>query len=233
MAVITFSRQYGSGGDEIAGRVAELLGYRIFDKSLMVKMAAEVGLSEQEIVDFSEADHRSQTFLDRLLGRSTTVGYVRTWTEDIRGVRKPSEIRLTDAQAVTMVRGVIEAAYRNGKVVIVGRGGQAILRGRPDVLHVRVEAPLEHRVARLVARNGLDAMEAERVIEERDRAARDYVMRFYDLDPADSMHYHLVINTGLLDTETAAQVIALAVQQMRPVPQPEPLPRPIPPMIFG
>ena len=77
MAVITFSRQFGSSGDEIAARVAALLGYSIFDKTMMAKMAAEVVLSELEIVDFSETDYRSQSFPDRLLGRTKNVGEIR------------------------------------------------------------------------------------------------------------------------------------------------------------
>ena len=99
--------------------------------------------------------------------------------------------------------------------------GQAILQGRPGVLHVRIEAPLEHRIQRLMDRDETTPTQAELQIEDHDRAARDYVKRYYDLDPHDPMHYHLLINTGLLDLETAAQVIALAVQQMQPVAQPE------------
>lgn len=221
MATITISRQYASGGEEIAARVAELLGYTIFDKTMMAEVARDVGLTEHEIVDFKETDQHSLGFLDRLLGRKLTVAEMRTWEEDIRGVRTPAVVRVSDSQAIAMVQGAMDAASKRGNVVIVGRGGQAILRGRPDVLHVRIEAPLEHRVQRLVMRDELTPTHAELEIEDHDRAARDYVRRYHDLEPHDPMHYHLLINTGLLDLETAAQVIALAAQQMRPVPQPE------------
>ena len=221
MATITISRQYASGGEEIAARVAQLLGYTIFDKTMMAEVATELGLTEHEIVDFKETDQRSLGFLDRLLGRTLTVAEVRTWQEDIRGVRTPTVIKISDNQAIAMVRGVIDAAYKRDNVVIVGRGGQAILRGRPGVLHVRIEAPLEHRVQRLMERGDYTPTQAELEIEDHDRAARDYVRRYHDLDPTDPMHYHLLVNTGLLDLETAAEVIALAVQQMKPVPQPE------------
>ncbi|MCS6845975.1 MAG: cytidylate kinase-like family protein [Caldilineales bacterium] len=228
MAVITVSRQFASGGDEIAARVCELLGYSLFDKTLMAAVAAEAGLTDTEIVDFSETSHRGRSFLDRLLGRRITVAEVRSWREDVRGVRTPTVQRLTDEQAIGMVRATLEAAYRRGDVVIVGRGGQAALKGRPDVLHVRIEAPLEHRIQRCMDELDLPQVEAELLIEERDRAALDYVQRYYGINPADPQHYHLVINTGLLDLETAADVIVLAVQQMRPVPPPNVtvLPRP-------
>jgi CMP/dCMP kinase len=221
MATITISRQYACGGEEIAARVAELLGYTIFDKTMMAEVASELGLTEQEIVDFKETDQRSLGFLDRLLGHKLTVAEVRTWQEDVRGVRRWSVTKISDDQAIAMVRGVIDAAYKQGHVVIVGRGGQAILRGQPGVLHVRVEAPIEHRVQRLMRRDDYTPIQAELEIEDHDRAARDYVKRYHNLDPTDPMNYQLLINTGLLDLETAAEVIALAAQQMKPVPQPE------------
>ena len=69
MAIITISRQVGSGSEEIASQVAKLLGYRQFDKRLMIQAAAEMGLSESEVVDFSEENYKTAGFLDRLLGR--------------------------------------------------------------------------------------------------------------------------------------------------------------------
>lgn len=221
MAVVTISRQYASGGNEIAARVAALLGYTIFDKTMMEEMAVEVGMTRDQIVDFSETDHRTRSFLDRLLGRTITVAETRQWQEDRQGVREMEVRQITDSQAISMVTGVIDAACRRGNVVIVGRGGQAILKDKPAVLHVRIEAPLLHRVDRLVNQTGMLPYTAELEIEDRDRAARDYVKRYHGIDPIDLVHYHLTINSGLLDMETAAEVIALAVQQMKAVPQPE------------
>ena len=56
MAVVTVSRQFGSGGTQIAGRVCELLGYRYLDKVLMTQVAVESGLSGKELVDFTTAE---------------------------------------------------------------------------------------------------------------------------------------------------------------------------------
>lgn len=220
MTTITISRQFASGAEEIAARVAQKLGYTLFDKTMMAQAAAELGLTEREIVDFRETDQRSRGFLDWLLGRELTVARISTWQEDLSGVRKPMVITINDSQAVAMVRGVVDAACKHGNVVIVGRGGQAILQGRAGVLHVRIEAPLEHRIQRLIDRNEYTPVQAELEIEDRDRAARDYVKRYYEIDPRDSMHYHLLINTGQLDLATATEVIALAAQQLQPVAQP-------------
>ena len=153
MAVITISRQYGSGGDEIAQRVCKSLGYRRFDKDLMAQVASDVGLSEGEIVDLSEASFKSQNILSRLLsllttptGETPTVTQTSTWQRDTSGAKVKQTEQLSEARVVAIVGQTIQAAYKLGDIVIVGRGGQAVLRDKPGVLHVRIEAPLDTRI---------------------------------------------------------------------------------------
>jgi cytidylate kinase len=225
MAVITFSRQYGSRGDEIAERVREMLGYRLFDKSLMAQVASEVGLSEAEIVDFSEEDYKARGFLERLLpwrsGR--VVSEASTWKEDTTGARSVEVAQMDEDQCIGMVKATVMAAYKQGNVVIVGRGGQAILRDKRDVLHVRIEAPLEKRIQHVHYHDmaGLAAefqrKRAEEVVAERDRAATDYLKRFYDVDWSDSGLYHVIINTNKCSTEAAAHLVVSAVGHLPPV----------------
>ena len=87
MSVITISRQYGSGGDEIAEILRKDTGYRIFDKFILAEAALDAGLSEQEIVDYSEDQYKTQTFFERLFGRSRPVAKMSTWVEVKGGVR--------------------------------------------------------------------------------------------------------------------------------------------------
>ncbi len=220
MAVITISRQYGSEGDEVATRVCEMLGYRYFDKRLMAQIASETSLSENEIVDFSEDDYRVQSFLELLFGASTprTVAQIRSWKEDDTGARVP-EIKLLDEnQAIALVQGAIEASYKQGDIVIVGRGGQAILKNKPGVLHVRIEAPLEIRARRIQERQNISPAAALQVVTQRDKASADYLKRFHDIEWSDPTLYHLVINTGQWNAEAAARLIVNAASYMHSKP---------------
>jgi len=229
MAVITISRQFGSGGDEIAEIISKKTGYRVFDKQLLAIAAHEAGLSSQEIIDYSEDQYKAQNFLDRLFGRSRTVAQMSTWVEVKDGVRTTEQLSLSEEQALGFVRKAVAAAYKMGDMVIVGRGGQAILHDRPDVLHVRVEAPLEERIMRVrsdpeIARRGFgDAVEARRIaqdlIEKSDIASADYLKRFYNVNWSDSNLYHLIINTGKLNVENAAGMIVDLIQKIEPVPE--------------
>lgn len=214
MAVITISRQFGSGGDEIAQRVAEILDYQYFDKRLMAKVAAEVGFSEKEIVDYSEAEYRRRGFFQRLLGKRV-VTEVSTWTSDTKGVKSLQVEALDEARCINLVKDTVLAAYDQGDVVIVGRGGQAILREKPGVLHVRIEAPLGARVLWVQRKQEIPLDEANQITLRRDQAAAAYLQTFYGIDWGDSLLYHLVINTGKWDIEAAAQIVVAALGRLR------------------
>ena len=221
MAVITISRQYGSGGDEIAQRVCESLGYRRFDKDLMAQVASDVGLSEGEIVDLSEASFKSQSILSRLLsllttptGETPTVTQTSTWQRDTSGAKVKQIEQVSEARVVAIVGQTIQAAYKLGDIVIVGRGGQAVLRDKPGVLHVRIEAPLDTRIQRVVSQTGANRSEAEKQIHEHDKSSAGYIKRFYNADWDDTALYHLVVTAGLWGVDRAARVVVDAARQI-------------------
>lgn len=230
MAIITISRQYGSGGNEIAELICQKTGYRLFDKGILSMAAAEAGLSAEEVVDFSEDDFKVKNFMERLLRRSHPVAQTRVWEEDVEGLRKVKEIQLDEELALTLITRAIETAYKLGNVVIVGRGGQVILRNYPGVLHVRVEAPFEERIRRL--RNSPEfekpaytdsvglRRRAQTIIEKNDAASADYLKRFYDIDWEDPMLYHMVINTDKLKIEQAAKLMIMAAEMVEEVEEP-------------
>ncbi len=213
MAVITVSRQQGSGGLDVAVRVSEILGYRCFDKRLMTEVMAQEGFTDQTVVDYREDEYRLRGFVDRVLGyrRPETIADVGFWDDNPAAMKTTSVAVLDEHQAVWLVRRAIEVAYQQGDVVIVGRGGQAILRAKPGVLHVRLEAPLDARVQRLAERNKISAKEARQYVLGRDKASAEYLERFYGVNWSDPLLYHLVINTGKWEPDAAAQCIVAAL----------------------
>ena len=169
MPVITISRQYGSGGDEIGMRVCEALGYSYFDKNLMARVAFEVGISERDVVDFSEDMYKMRGFLERLFGKrqsKTDAWSSRATAPDVLYVET-----LDEARSVTLVRDTIVAAYKRDNIVVVGRGGQAILQEQPRVLHVRVVAPSGARVLRVQEQEKLGLDEATALVKRKDQTA--------------------------------------------------------------
>jgi cytidylate kinase len=111
---------------------------------------------------------------------------------------------------VRMVGLVIRGLAREGDVLIIGRGGQALLKSHPDALHVQIVAPLKYRIKVVMAREGLNQRAAQNRIRASDRARFDYVRRYHDVDWLDSSLYHLVINTGRVPVSTAVDLIVAA-----------------------
>jgi cytidylate kinase len=218
MTVITVSRQYGSGGREISARVCELLGYRYLDKLLITQVAAEVGLSGKELADFSEEQPKVRSFLERLLRPGPhDVVRVAVRSRDASGVQTLTVKHLDEWRCSSLVRSAIHTEYQQGDVVIVGRGGQATLQQMPDVLHVRLQAPMGIRILRVQKRDGVDAEEARRLAVQQDQASSQYLKRLFGIQWDDPTLYHMLINTGKWELETAAQLIVSAVRQFQKV----------------
>ena len=208
MPVITLSRQTGCGCDEIAQLLCNRLGYRYFDKDLMLQLAAQQGLASDQVVDLPEDKHHVRSLVERFFGTAPThFGEIRGWAF---AAREEVHERMEE-MSVQTTQSLIRAAHEQDKVVMVGRGGQVVLQDMPDVLHVRVLAPIELRIQRVEQSAGVTAAAARDLVRRRDQAAADYVKHFYDVDSADPFLYDVVINTRKITPPVATELIIKAL----------------------
>jgi len=203
MRAITISREYGSGGGEIASRLAKRLGWRLIDHAIVERTALEMGTSTQE----AEA-HDEYT-----VGRVSQVLNSMLYLYPASMVSAPPEAFLSDDDYRNTVNRIVKAAAVRGHVVIVGRASQVILAGLRDVLHVRIIAPFEKRVAYVMQREGLDQHTAESRIHTKDHDRAKHLEMEYHQKFEDAHLYDLVLNTSLLDLESAVEVICFTLQQ--------------------
>ncbi len=203
MRAITISREYGSAGGEIAIRLAKRLGWQLIDHEVVVRVARKLHVSQEEA---EEHDERVESLAARILKSLRLVHPAMPVV-----VEMPTSM---DSHAFYKARcQIIEGAVASGHVVIVGRGAQAHLGQRNDVLHVRVIAPLEARIAYVVSREGLDRVAAQTRIQQKDAERARYLERFYHQRPSDPHLYDLVLSTGILDLESAVDVILLVLER--------------------
>lgn len=205
MVVITISRELGSNGDAIADMVCEKLGYRRVDKAIMMQIAQEAGVDVEAVLE----KERDVTQRARLVsGEMTSLYRKQTSAFEKKGA-------LDDKTYEQVVRETLERFAQEGNVIIVGRGGQMVLSAWPTALHVRLYAPPEVRVRRLMERDGLSQAEAERRIEQSDEQKRQYIRHWHNnADWRNSKYYHLSIDTARIAPETAAQIIILAARDI-------------------
>lgn len=190
MAIVTFSHEMGAGGPDIAVAVAERLGSRYVDHEVIYDAAQRYGLLEEKLTHLDET--------------------------------KPTLFERLDAEThryITAIQSTLLEFAEQDNVVLMGRGGQWLLRGIPHVLRVRVKAPFELRVKRALKKLGGQMGEAvnPRTVTEmvrRDDAERSSRFRYlYEMDINDPSLYELVINTEKLSAEAAAEVIIAAARQ--------------------
>jgi cytidylate kinase len=184
MSIITISHEMGTGGPEIGQLVAEQLGYKYVDHELISDTARRYGLLEEKL------EHLDET--------------------------KPSLFERFDAETRRYITAMQTALYEfaeHDRVVLMGRGGQWLLRGISHVLRVRVMAPFELRVKRLATKlsGPMGEQASLRTVTEmvrRDDTEKAGRMRYlYEVDVADPALYDLLVNTEKLSIAAAVELI--------------------------
>ncbi len=178
MAVITISRQIGSNGFQVAEEIARKLGYRIVWREIINGAAIRAGVPEVALATIDELD--------------------------LFGIRPSIEDQKAYHNAVRLF---MKELAEQGNVVIVGRAGQVILHEMADVFHVRICAPFALRVERIAQRHNISLEIAQAQVKATDQARIRYLKRNYAAKVDDLDWYDMIINTGRLDTDTAARVV--------------------------
>jgi cytidylate kinase len=190
MAILTISHEMGSGGAEIGMAVAKRLGYTYVDNEELLGRAQRYGLAEDRLARLVE---------DRP-----------SWVE-----RFDAETR----RCIMALQVVLYEFAQDDDVVLMGGGGQWLLRGVPHVLRTRIVAPFPERVTRLTAT--LSAQGRERVTPKtvaqfirRDDIQKTARMRYlFDTDVKDPRLYDVLINTAALSRKAAVDLLADVARQ--------------------
>ncbi|MFZ2446138.1 MAG: cytidylate kinase-like family protein [Syntrophobacteraceae bacterium] len=173
MAVVTVSRDLGSGGREVAWALEKDPGYRYLDHEAILERIKSAGHRwEKWAQDFDEHPPRLWEKYD--------------WS--YRGF-------------TALVQSTILDEACEDRVTIIGRGGNYLLRDTPFALSIRVTAPLEARVARFAEREAVDRDSARWLIEKTDRERAGFLYTVYERDGKDPTDYDMVFNSGQMSVE--------------------------------
>jgi cytidylate kinase len=198
MPLITISRQYGSGGSEIAERVARALDWHLYDNAVVNEVARRLGMQPAEV---SAREERVPSLPERIAA-AMALGMPEVMPTVADLAMQPSEERI-----VEMTRRVMEEAVLAGPAVLVGRGAQSMLASRADALHVFCYAPADALASYAVTNLGVAPEDAARVVAENNHHREQYVKRHWKRDWRDFANYHLCVNTAWLGIDGAADLI--------------------------
>jgi cytidylate kinase len=205
MAVITISRELGSQGDRVVDILCDALGYCRVDKAVLSQIAEEAGIDVKAVL----AKEVSVSQRPKLISDQMTSLYGRAPSAFSK------KASMDDQTYARVVRETTERFARQGNAVIIGRGGQMILRDWPQALHVHLYAAPEIRTRRVMESLKISELEAKRRISASDEQKRQYIRNMHqNTNWKDLKYYHLAIDTGSISPEVAAQIIILATQHI-------------------
>jgi cytidylate kinase len=199
MQIVTVSRMYGSGGSEVAAKVAEKLGWPLLDNEFVEEVAQRLGISPAEV---SAREERVSSAEERL---ATTLAMT-TGEFVIPGAEVMTSP--TEEQMLQMTQKVITDAVAKGPVVLVGRGAQMQLAQRADAVHAFCYAPRAALVARAMARHRCSKSDAEHIVDDMNKNRQEYVKKHWKRSWSAHENYHICVNTEWLGIEGAADLIA-------------------------
>ena len=205
--LVTITRQYASGGSDIALLAAQQLGWTLVDNEFVEDVARRAGLPRDEV---AQREERAPSLLERL-ARTLAVASPEMFITTA-GVPRVEE---DEANIVKLTERVIAEAAAHGRVVLVGRGAQAVLAQRDHALHAYVVAPKPWRMKLAVERLGVDPARVDKVVDEIDQQRDHYVKTYYSRARQDVGNYDLILNAERLGIEGAAAVIVAEVRRRR------------------
>ena len=195
---ITISRQAGAGGWALGARLLHRLRGRepeadppwtSWDRELVEKVADDHHISRRLV---ESLEQKSRSWLEELLGGMTA-----------HDVDEYAIYR----RVATTVRALAQA----GHAILVGRGGVFITRSMPQGIHIRLVAPIQNRVERMMGELSLDHAAAERWVREQDRRRDHFYQKYWPGASIGPESFTLTLNTGLVSDEAAADAVAALV----------------------
>lgn len=193
--IIAIEREYGSGAPEIAEKLADRLGWKLWDRQITCDIAKRLHCNEKAV---EQREERLDPAFYRLVK-----AFMRGSYEDSMGA---GNVELLDADHLAkLFESVVRDVSARGNCVIVGRGAPYFLREREDVFSVFLYASHEEKMRRVTAL-GKSQEEAEELIDRVDRERAAFVKRYYGKVWPSRELYHMMLNTRFGD-DVAADLI--------------------------
>jgi cytidylate kinase len=183
MAILTISREFGSGGREIGQAVARELQYEYVDKAKILNDLRAIGKNWEEWG--KDLDEHCPTIWEKY-----------DWS--FRGFG-------------ALIQNAILNYALQDRVVIMGRGANFLLHGIPFAYRIRVVAPLEERIARIIVRESVDRETAQWLVEKTDRDRSSFINALYGKPWDEPKEYDAVFNTAVLTLGEIAALISSAL----------------------
>ncbi|MDD7738921.1 MAG: cytidylate kinase-like family protein [Fusicatenibacter sp.] len=195
--VVTFARGFGTGGKEIAARLAKDLGIHCYENRILTLASQMSGLDEQLFQEVNEKIRGNGGFANFLRGLPRATSYI------ARNEKFVSDDTLFDYQ-----RQIIENLAETEPCVIVGKCADYVLRGRDRVVSVYIEAPRDFCVKRTMENMRVSEEVANATISHTDKYRADYYAYYTNGNTwTNPINYDMTLNSEKVGIEGCVEVI--------------------------
>lgn len=188
--IITIGRQFGSGGREIGGKLAEKLGLKCYDKEILQAAARKMDIPES------------------ILARSEEANVSLLYSLVMNTRSDPMEDQLARYESK-----FLRQQAEKGSCVIVGRCGSYVFRDDPALISFYITAPIEKRIWRIMNKYGVDEKEAERMIHSMDKKRANYYYYHTDRKWTDLSQYQFVIDSSVFGVDGTVELMEKIIRQ--------------------
>lgn len=203
MAVITISRQFGTGAETLGQMLAKELGYTFIDKDIIQMISKEANVSPNfvKLVE-SEGGTKLSKFISTLISKTK-----------VDSILAKEKGYIDDEIYLDYLILIIAQIADEGNAIILGRGSQYILKDHPDVFHILIINEFENRVKYLMDNANITEKKATRTVSNEDKRRDNLYGKLGKKDYDDASLYHLVLNVGRFTMESALKQVLAMVNQ--------------------
>lgn len=196
--IITINRENGSGGREIARRLGEMLGLKVYDKSILEEIVQKYKINKEEI--------------ERIKAQKTNL-----WSDFCQFYRQFSaagnsyqneDRKITSRELYYAEAQIMRNLASQESCIIVGRSGFHVFKDNPDALSIFIIADREARIKRIAQKEGVDEKTAAKLIEKTDAARDNFTKTFAGTSRYDARNYDITLNVSRFSTEAIAAFLA-------------------------
>ncbi len=204
--VITINREAGSGGKEIATKLGELLGVKVYGKEILASILEKYNLTNEDAEKIKATKPGWWADFCRFykqFGTTAAIAY--------------DSFEVDSKQLYIEEEQILRNLASQESCIIVGRTGFHIFKDNPDAMRLLIIANPECRVKRLMDRQGVNEEGARDIMERADKARENYTKSFAGTSRYDARNYDMVLNVSGFTTDQVAQFLAENVRRKYPL----------------
>lgn len=183
--IISIGREYGSGGHEIAEKLASKLDLPLYDRNMLEEIAQDKNVDHSELEKYDESPKK------KLFSRT------------VRGLSASNEQNIANMQFDYLK----QKASQGKSFVVVGRCAETVLKGNDSLISIFIIGDMENRINRIAKLRNMTIDEAKSAVNRHDKTRKAYHNSYSDMKWGDSRNYDITINSSKIDLDEIVEVL--------------------------